>query len=98
VIATGAIIAALIVIGTALLKLYNIAKRIDAAIGVDENGRTISQRLGAVEDAVMPTGRATLPARVDQIEKEVKAIDTDMKQLSTEVRTIHDFVVKNKEK
>lgn len=86
VIAVAAIFAALIVICGGLLKLYNIAKRIDGAIGVDEKGRTISQRLTSVENAVLPDGRTSLPARVDQIETEVK-------ELATEVRVIKDVIL-----
>ena len=97
VIATGAIIAALIVIGTALLKLYNIAKRIDAAIGVDEKGRTISQRLTSVENAVMPDGQTSLPSRVDQIEKDIVKVDTKVDALATEVHVIHKLVVKEEQ-
>ena len=87
IIAVGAIMIALTAIGATLLRLFRLAQRIDAAIGVDESGRTLSQRLGAVEQAVLPDGRTSLPARVDQIESDVQA-------LSAEVLVIREVVTR----
>jgi hypothetical protein len=87
--AAAAILTALTVILGALVKLYNVAKRIDGAIGVDDSGRTISQRLTSVEDAVLPSGKQTLPARVDQIELEVR-------RMALEVGIIREVVVGGK--
>lgn len=84
--ATAAILGALTVIMGALFKLYGVAKRIDATIGVDDNGRTLSQRLMAMEDAVLPHGRESLPARVDHIEGRVE-------RMAVEVSMIRDVVV-----
>ena len=92
--AVGAIFAALIVIFGGLLRLFRIAQRIDSAIGVDEKGRTISQRLTSVENAVMPDGQTSLPSRVDQIEKDLVKVDTKVDALATEVHVIHKLVVK----
>lgn len=85
--ATAAILGALGAIATVLLRLFRVASRIDAAIGVDESGRTVSQRLAGVEDAVLPQGRESLPVRVDHIEAQVQ-------RMAVEVSVIRDVVVK----
>lgn len=82
----GAILGTLSLVLGALLKLYGVAKRIDATIGVDDTGRTLSQRLTAMEDAVLPHGRESLPARVDHIEGRVE-------RMAVEVSMIRDVVV-----
>lgn len=86
VIAAAAILGALTVIAGTLYKLYGVAKRIDSTIGVDDSGRTLSQRLMAMEDAVLPHGRESLPARVDHIEGRVE-------RMAVEVSMIRDVVV-----
>ena len=85
--ATAAILGALTAIAGILIRLFRVASRIDAAIGVDESGRTVSQRLAGVEDAVLPQGRESLPVRVDHIETRVEA-------MAVEVSLIRDVIVK----
>jgi len=66
----GAIAAALIALGTLVNRIYKIAKRIDEAVGVDDQGRTLSQRLSSVEEQLkMPDGR-TITEKINAIERE----------------------------
>ena len=64
----AAIVVALGVIIGALYKVYKIAHRIDAALGVDAMGRTVADRLGRVEHQLWPNGGSSLPDRIGRLE------------------------------
>lgn len=66
----GAICGALIALGTLLNKVYKIAKRIDDAVGVDDAGRTLSQRLSAVEGQLKMSDGRTITEKINAIERE----------------------------
>ena len=69
-----------------LYSVYKIAKRIDAAIGVDEEGRTLSDRMDKVEYQLWPNGGQSLADRVN-------AIDKTNNQMMTEVQIIKELVL-----
>jgi hypothetical protein len=69
-----------------LYSVYKIAKRIDAAIGVDEEGRTLSNRMDKVEYQLWPNGGQSLADRVN-------AIDKTNNQMMTEVQIIKELVL-----
>ena len=54
-----------------LFTLYKVVKRIDAAIGIDDAGRTISDRMDRVEYQLWENGGESLKDQVNQIEKHV---------------------------
>ncbi len=68
ILAVAAIIVALGVIAGAVYKVYKIAHRIDAALGVDAKGRTVAERLGRVEHQLWPNGGSSLPDRIGRLE------------------------------
>jgi len=73
-----------VTIGGFLYSMYKIAKRIDSAIGVDSEGRTLSERMDKVEHQVWPNGGSSLADSVDRVEthnKEMKAELTLIKEL-----------------
>jgi hypothetical protein len=86
IITLGATITALVVIVGVAGTFYKIAKRIDAAIGVDSAGRTLSDRLEKVEHQLWENGGSSLADRVNNIEHHVI-------QLSTEVHFIKDLTL-----
>lgn len=86
ILSSAAIISGVGVIIGALYAVYKIARKIDDAIGIDEKGRTISERLGKVEHQLWPNGGSSL---ADQVHK----IDTSMTQTSAEVGLIKDFLL-----
>lgn len=49
--------------------LYKLVKRIDSAIGVDDKGRTISDRMDRVEYQLWENGGESLKDQVNKIEK-----------------------------
>lgn len=63
----AALITALGVIVGAVVATYRLAKRIGDAIGTDEKGRTLSDRLDRVEHQLWPNGGSSLADRVNQI-------------------------------
>lgn len=77
-ISVAGIISSLIVVFGAVYALYKLAKRIDAAIGVDEKGRTISDRLDKVEHQLWENGGSSLADRVNNIEKHVVKVSTEI--------------------
>lgn len=66
--AVAAIIVALGVIIGAIVKVYRIAHRIDAALGVDAHGRTVAERLSRVEHQLWPNGGSSLPDKIGRLE------------------------------
>lgn len=58
------------VIITGLIRIYQAAKRIEGALGVDKHGRTLAQRLDRVEHQLWPNGGSSLADRVNQIQAE----------------------------
>lgn len=71
-----------------LLAVYKIAKRVEQAIGTDEKGRTLSQRLDRVEHQLWENGGSSLADRVNKIE--ACSIET-----STEVKFIKELIITN---
>ena len=69
-----------------LYSVYKIAKRIDAAIGVDGEGRTLSDRMDKVEYQLWPNGGQSLADRVNSIDK-------TNNQMMTEVQIIKELVL-----
>lgn len=74
-----------IVIG-AIYAIYRVATRIGDALGVDREGRTIADRLDRVEHQLWENGGDSLADRVNNIEKHVVKV-------STEIEFIKDFAL-----
>jgi hypothetical protein len=56
-----------VIIGS-LVAIYKLARRIGDAIGVDNSGRTLSDRLDRVEHQLWENGGSSLADRVNSIE------------------------------
>ena len=72
------VLTSLAVIFGFVYSLYKLAKRIDAAIGTDSEGRTISERLDKVEHQLWENGGSSLADRVNNIEKHVIKASTEI--------------------
>jgi hypothetical protein len=66
------------VIFVALITIYKIARRLDAAIGVDKEGRTIADRLDRVEHQLWENGGNSLADRVNQLREESRQTNTEV--------------------
>jgi biopolymer transport protein ExbB/TolQ len=84
--AVAASIAAFGVLIGALIAVYRIAKRIDDALGLDKDGRTLSDRMDRVEHQLWENGGSSLADRVNNIEKHVVKV-------STEIQLIKDITL-----
>jgi hypothetical protein len=73
------------VLVAAALHIYRIMHRIDQALGVDERGRTVSQRLAAIEHQVWPNSGESMFDRVRQLEG-------SQLELRAEVRVVRDLL------
>lgn len=84
--AIAASITAFGVLITAIVAIYRVAKRIGDTMGVDAKGRTIADRLDRVEHQLWENGGSSLADRVNNIEKHVVKV-------STEIEFIKDLTV-----
>jgi hypothetical protein len=82
----AAVITALGIIIGAVLATYRLARRIGDAIGVDNAGRTLSERLERVEHQLWPNGGSSLADRVNSIERCTT-------ETSAELRIIKDILI-----
>ncbi len=82
----AAVITALGIIIGAVLATYRVARRIGDAIGVDNAGRTLSERLERVEHQLWPNGGSSLADRVNSIERCTT-------ETSAEMRVIKDILI-----
>lgn len=82
----SAVITAFGILIGAVYSIYRIAKRIGEALGVDHEGRTIADRLDRVEHQLWENGGDSLADRVNNIEKHVIKV-------STEIEFIKDFTL-----
>jgi hypothetical protein len=69
-----------------MYSVYKIAKRIDGSIGVDGEGRTLSDRMDKVEYQLWPNGGQSMADRVN-------SIDRTNSQMMTEVKIIKELVL-----
>lgn len=67
VLTVGAVTGAFIVIFGAVYRIYKIAKRIDDALGLDRQGRTIADRLSRIEHQLFPNGGSSISDKINQI-------------------------------
>jgi hypothetical protein len=86
----ASVFAALGVIFGALYASYKLAKKIDAAIGTDDRGRTISDRLDKVEHQLWENGGSSLADRVNNIEHHVIKVSTEIGLIKDLTLGIHN--------
>ena len=68
--------------------MYKVASRVEAAIGTDEKGRTVSDRMERVEYQLWENGGESLADRVNEIDK-------NSRETAVEVRFIKEILVQN---
>lgn len=91
----ASVFTALGVIFTALYASYKLAKKIDAAIGVDEKGRTLSDRLDKVEHQLWENGGSSLADRVNNIEHHVIKVSTEIEFIKDLTLGLHNSNITN---
>ena len=81
--AFSATVGAFAVLIGAVIAIYKIAKRIGDALGIDNEGRTVSDRLDRVEQQLWENGGGSLADRVNNIEKHVIKVSTEIDFIKT---------------
>jgi hypothetical protein len=87
----GTTTALTIVLG-AIYSIYRIAKRIGDALGVDREGRTISDRLDRVEHQLWENGGSSLADRVNNIELHVVKVSAEVELIKDITLGLHNSV------
>lgn len=90
IIAVAATVTALGVIIGAVVAIYRIAKRIGDVLGVDHTGRTVSDRLERVEHQLWENGGSSLADRVNNIEKHVVKVSTEIEFIKDLTMGLHN--------
>jgi hypothetical protein len=70
-----------------LYSVYKVIRRVESAIGTDEKGRTVSDRMERVEYQLWENGGSSLADRVNTIGKQAD-------QMAVEVQIIKDVLLK----
>lgn len=84
----AALITSVGVILLAVKKIYGFARRIEKAIGEDKHGRSISERLGAVEHQVFPNGGGSLSDQITELTLTVNAMVAKTETIETMLNTL----------
>ncbi len=75
---TAAVITAVGVIVGGIVAIYRIAQTISKSIGLDSNGKTISERLERVEHQLWENGGSSLADRVNSIKAHAIKTTTEL--------------------
>ncbi len=88
--AIAASITAIGVLLAAIVSIYRAAKRIGDALGVDAKGRTLADRLDRVEHQLWENGGSSLADRVNNIEKHVVKVSTEIEFIKDLTMGLHN--------
>ena len=69
-------------------RVYKIARRIDDALGVDKEGRTISDRLSRVEYQLFPNNGTSLSDKITRVESEQRVMQGKIDTVEGIVNTL----------
>ncbi len=78
-------------VGAFMFSIYKIAKRVDQAIGVDSQGKTLSERMSRVEHQLWENGG-------DSLKDQVNSIASSQIEIRAEMGIIKDLLIVNVEK
>jgi hypothetical protein len=78
-------------VGAFMFSIYKIAKRVDQAIGVDTDGKTLSDRMSRVEHQLWENGG-------DSLKDQVNSIASSQIEIRAEMGIIKDLLIVNVEK
>lgn len=88
--AIAASITAFGVLVGAFVAIYRVAKRIGDTMGVDGKGRTLADRLDRVEHQLWENGGSSLADRVNNIEKHVVKVSTEIEFIKDLTMGLHN--------
>ena len=88
IISIAALLLAITTISIFTFRVYKIARRIDDTLGVDKEGRTISDRLSRVEYQLFPNGGTSLNDKINRIETEQRVMQGKLDTVEKVVNTL----------
>jgi hypothetical protein len=77
------------VVAGIVTAIYRVAKKIGDAVGVDSQGRTLSDRLERVEHQLWENGGSSLADRVNNIEVHVVKVSTEIEFIKDLTMGLH---------
>jgi hypothetical protein len=75
----GAVVGAVAVVFGGVVSIYRLVKRIDNSIGLDQDNRTISDRMGRVEHQLWPNGGSSLADKVNELDRQSRETSGEVK-------------------
>ena len=87
-ISIAALLIAVTTIAIFTFRVYKIARRIDDALGVDKEGRTISDRLSRVEYQLFPNNGTSLSDKITRVESEQRVMQGKVDAVEGIVNTL----------
>lgn len=75
----GAVVGAIMVVFGGVISIYRLVKRIDNSIGLDQEGRTITDRMGRVEHQLWPNGGSSLADKVNELDRQSRETSGEVK-------------------
>lgn len=78
-------------VGAFMFSIYKIAKRVDQAVGVDSDGKTLSDRMSRVEHQLWENGG-------DSLKDQVNSIASCQTEIRAEMGIIKDILIATVEK
>jgi len=88
IVGVAALFLAITTISVFTFRVYKIARRIDDALGVDSEGRTISDRLSRVEHQLFPNGGTSLTDKINRIEFEQRMMQGKLDALEVVIQSV----------
>lgn len=90
ILALAAFIIAVGVIWRGMSSIYTIVKRMENTLGVDEQGRTISERLDRVEHQLFPNGGSSLTDKINRIAFEQQDMKRELDLVKVQVNGLSE--------
>ena len=88
ILALAAFIIATGIIWKGMSSIYNVVRRMEETLGVDEQGRSISDRLNRVEHQLFPNGGSSLTDKINRIAFEQKELKHELDLVKVEINGI----------
>jgi len=76
---TGAVVGAILVVFGGVVSIYRLVRRIDNSIGLDQDGRTVTDRIGRVEHQLWPNGGSSLADKVNELDRQSRETSGEVK-------------------
>lgn len=90
ILALAAFIIAVGIIWRGMSSIYTIVKRMENTLGVDEQGRTISERLDRVEHQLFPNGGSSLTDKINRIAFEQQDMKRELDLVKVKVNGLSE--------